>query len=49
VYGTIVMADSLQAATTRNPDYDCIDLTALKINMGQWSIGGTNPNTCTIK
>jgi prepilin-type N-terminal cleavage/methylation domain-containing protein len=44
--GAIVVQSSTDAATTENPDDDCILFTDLKMNMGQWNVSTA---ICTVK
>ncbi|MEJ2684539.1 MAG: GspH/FimT family protein [Candidatus Sulfobium sp.] len=44
--GTIVITSSTAAGTTKNSDYDCINLGDLKMDMGKWDISG---GVCNVK
>jgi prepilin-type N-terminal cleavage/methylation domain-containing protein len=44
--GAVVIASSTAVATSETPDYDCIVLTDLKMNIGQWNVTSA---ACTVK
>ncbi|MEJ2695677.1 MAG: type II secretion system protein [Candidatus Sulfobium sp.] len=44
--GDIYITSSNNADTTKRPDYDCISLRDMKIDMGKWDI---SDGTCTVK